>query len=128
MLQNRRRHLPPPWASLRSRARLDLRLVMPPRRAQSVPCASSTAWRLRIPIPSASVPLVARQHDVCGLVQKCADPPVAALRDAAGIVDLAWLVLAETRPDSRCWLFVPAEPVIHSQAAISFSNERIQGG
>src|SRR5260370_15256623 len=30
MLQNRRRHLPPPWASLRLGARLDLRLVMPP--------------------------------------------------------------------------------------------------
>src|ERR1051325_2228903 len=30
-------------------------------------------------------------------------------------------VLAETRPDSRCWRFDPAEPVIHSQAAISFS-------
>ena len=34
-------------------------------------------------------PLVARQHDVRSLVQECADPPVAALRDAAGIVDLA---------------------------------------
>jgi hypothetical protein len=33
--------------------------------------------------------LVAGQHDVCGLVQKCANPPIAALRDAAGIVDLA---------------------------------------
>src|SRR5689334_443234 len=30
-------------------------------------------------------------------------------------------VLAETRPDSRWWRFDPAEPVIHSQAAISFS-------
>ena len=33
-------------------------------------------------------------------------------------------VLAKTRPDSRCWLFDRAEPVIHSQAAISFSFAR----
>jgi hypothetical protein len=33
-------------------------------------------------------------------------------------------VLAETRPDSRCWLFDRAEPVVHSQAAISFSFAR----
>src|SRR5207248_9076289 len=41
------------------------------------------------PVLELQRPLVARQHDVCGLIQECADPPVAALRDAAGVVDLA---------------------------------------
>src|SRR5437764_1067160 len=41
------------------------------------------------PVLKLQRPLVARQHDVRSLVQECADPPVAALRDAAGIVDLA---------------------------------------
>src|SRR5271156_2778904 len=35
---------------------------------------------------------VARQHDVCGFVQEGAHPPVAALRDAPGVVDLARLI------------------------------------
>ncbi len=33
--------------------------------------------------------LVPCQHDVRSLVQACANPPIAAPRDAAGIVDLA---------------------------------------
>src|SRR5205085_5799648 len=55
---------------------------------------------------------------------------VALLQESLSVAHKtgALAVLAETRPDSRCWLFDRAEPVIHSQAAISFSNERIQGG
>src|SRR5277367_3424297 len=41
------------------------------------------------PILEFQRPLIARQHDICSLVQECANPTVATLRDAAGVVDLA---------------------------------------
>ena len=44
------------------------------------------------PILELQRPLVARQHDVCGIVQQCPQAPVAAFRDAAGVVGLARLV------------------------------------
>jgi hypothetical protein len=34
-------------------------------------------------------PLVAAQHDVCRLVEKCTNASIAALRDAAGVINLA---------------------------------------
>ena len=41
---------------------------------------------------SFSGPFIARQHDVGGLVEQCTHPPIAALRDAAGVVDLTRLI------------------------------------
>ena len=111
MLQNRRRHLLPPWASLRSGARLDLRLVGAAALCRfeldavsqhrmhddrEAPCESNPRLaHRRSPgnreclILELQRPFVACQHHVCGLVQECSDPPVAAFRDAAGVVNLA---------------------------------------
>ena len=46
------------------------------------------------PILELQRPLAARQHDIRGLIEQRAHPPVAALGDAAGVVDLAGLVTA----------------------------------
>src|SRR5215469_3664420 len=40
------------------------------------------------PVFELQLPLVACEHDIRGLVEKCPHPPITALRDAAGVVDL----------------------------------------
>src|SRR5215204_209583 len=111
MLQNRRRHLLPPWASLRSGARLDLRLLMlfglcwfelgtvpehgvhddRETTGKGDPCLAHrrSFGDCECPVLELQRPLVAGQYDVRGLVQECANPSIAALRDAAGVVNLA---------------------------------------
>src|SRR5262249_30498503 len=41
------------------------------------------------PVLELQRPLVAGQHDVCRLVEKCTNASIAALRDAAGVIKLA---------------------------------------
>src|SRR3954470_20373023 len=126
MLQNPRRHLLPPWASLRSGARFWTSVwLMPPGLGRfelgavsqhgmhdnGETASKSDPCRVRCgpfgdsdcPVLELQRPLVARQHDVGGLVQKCADTSITALRDAAGVVDFAGLITprhqAEISPD-----------------------------
>src|SRR5208283_4666169 len=44
------------------------------------------------PVLELELALVARQHDIGGLVQQGSHPPVAAFRDAADVVDLPRLI------------------------------------
>ena len=110
-----RRHLLPPSgvAPLGSSVRPPVRRVLLGYAGlNSVPCRSMACMMMasrrasairalrivdRLAIANAqslsfSGPLVARQHDICGFVQECANPPVATLGDAAGVVNLAGLI------------------------------------
>jgi hypothetical protein len=46
----------------------------------------------KAPVLELELALVAGQHDVGGLVQQGPDPPVAAFRDAADVVDFSGLI------------------------------------
>ena len=110
MLHNRRRHLLPPSgvAPLGSSVRAPIRLgwlcrfelgaVFEHRVHDDRQASRERDPRLAHrrsfgdrdgPVLELQWPLVARQHDVCGLVQEGAHSPITALRDAAGIVNLA---------------------------------------
>lgn len=56
------------------------------------PCDRGSPGDRDCPILEFQRPLIARQYDISSLVQECANPTIAALRDAAGLVDLARLI------------------------------------